>query len=218
MLAGEAAWKRLVEFTTMWHGPLTDEDAVAPALMEQAERRLGLRLPAALRRWYGLVGRRAKVTHVQDELLAPQRLMKEERVLVIRAENQWVVRWGVGLDRISDDDPPVLVGDDGKWEFEAPHLSTFALQVAIYEAVIGAGHAMNGPATADAVGQFRQHLRPLDVPPWTHWPDGGTQFYGDDTTMAFTNGPDWIWVASLEPARLASLRAVLPIEWEYSSE
>jgi hypothetical protein len=46
----------------------------------------------------------------------------------------------------------------------------------------------------------------------------GTQFFGDGTTIAFTNGPDWIWVASLDPAALDGLRVQLPIEWEYVSE
>jgi hypothetical protein len=86
---------------SQWYKPLVDGDGFAAADLDTAERSLGRRLPAALREWYELAGRRRDVWCGQDELLVPDALAIQDRVLVFYVENQGVVRWGIPEDSLT---------------------------------------------------------------------------------------------------------------------
>jgi hypothetical protein len=51
-------WKRTADLIAEWQRPLREGDGLPLADIEAAERRLGFRLPEALREWYLLAGRR----------------------------------------------------------------------------------------------------------------------------------------------------------------
>ncbi len=51
-------WALIKVLIANWWPPIAEEDRVSPTELAQAEQRLGLTLPAALREWYQFAGRR----------------------------------------------------------------------------------------------------------------------------------------------------------------
>ncbi|PRY43855.1 hypothetical protein [Umezawaea tangerina] len=105
----EAAWTFVREFAEAWSAPLTDTDGTGNDELDAAEARLGVKLPRAVREAYLLFGRRPDLTSNQDRLLAPEKLFVDHGMLVFREENQWVAHWGVPLEALDQDDPPVTM-------------------------------------------------------------------------------------------------------------
>ncbi|MGM1060449.1 hypothetical protein [Saccharothrix sp. Mg75] len=85
------AWRFIRWYAEHFAAPLEDGDGHA---VEEAEERLGVRLPAAVREAYALFGRRADLTSNQDELLAPDELLLSGDVLVYRADHRARAHWG----------------------------------------------------------------------------------------------------------------------------
>ncbi|MEU8927219.1 SMI1/KNR4 family protein [Kitasatospora sp. NPDC048545] len=95
-LRGRAgSWALVSGFAAYWGEPLGPDDGFPDADLDAAERRLGLRLPAALREAYRLFGRRADLTSNHDVLLTPDELFVLDGALVYRAENQGGAHWAV---------------------------------------------------------------------------------------------------------------------------
>jgi hypothetical protein len=110
--------------------PLMRGDAEPVARILKAERRLGLRLPAAMRDFY-LVAGRAQENLEHNRLAPPQHLEVEGRYLVFMEENQGVVDWGLRVSTIAAADPNVWqrVNDDPpKWYSERMPFSIFILK------------------------------------------------------------------------------------------
>lgn len=116
--------------------PLDPSPAMA-ALLDERERRCGVKFPASVREWYSLEGA-AEALDGQDCLVAVAELGEVEEdwfgagqqdfvaqgFLVIMYENQGVCWWAVLLD--GSDDPPVVVAvDRPQWSHCAAHFSTF---------------------------------------------------------------------------------------------
>ena len=103
----QGAWRFIRRFAQSWLTPLTDEDGWTEDDLRAAERRLGLRLPPAIREAYALFGRRQDLTSVQDRLLDPDQLEVDVtgEVLIYRVENQSVAVWGVPLAAMEQPDP-----------------------------------------------------------------------------------------------------------------
>jgi len=123
--------------------------------LQGAEQRLGLSLPIALREWHARFGARRDVWSVQDRLSTPSELAVDRDVLILCAEDQDVVHWGIRLDDLAAEDPPVVVSDPrgGKtWLVESPTTSAFATQLAAMNVKWSASircHA-NGQGTDEA--------------------------------------------------------------------
>src|SRR5687767_13749169 len=77
-----------------------------------AERRLGLRTPAAIRDYFLLAGREARINQAHNHLLGPSEWFVDSGHLVFLAENQNVVLWGLPVSDARDD-PAVLQGVNG---------------------------------------------------------------------------------------------------------
>jgi hypothetical protein len=92
-----------------WWSPFEEQDQVTPAAVAEAEARLGVTLPGALREWYRLAGRRQDFIGNTDPLLPPEELAWIGNVLVFCFENQHVVVWGIRRQDLMLLDPPVLV-------------------------------------------------------------------------------------------------------------
>lgn len=59
VLRASPRWRRLTGFVRKWYAqPLGDEDGNMSHEIVTAEKRLGFRLPRAVREWYAVVGRR----------------------------------------------------------------------------------------------------------------------------------------------------------------
>src|SRR5690349_20206525 len=102
-------WHLLRSFANLWYEPLSERDGYDASDLDEAERQLGIRLPAAFREWYALAGRRPDIWSRQDHFLFPSELRVRDDTLVFYVENQAVVEWGIALSSLEEADPPVVV-------------------------------------------------------------------------------------------------------------
>ncbi|MFG2716575.1 hypothetical protein ACGFX2_39590 [Streptomyces goshikiensis] len=84
------AWSFIQGFAAHWARALESGDGWTEADLVAAGKRLGVRLPAALREAYLLFGRRRDLTSNHDVLLGPSELYVDdaEEALVFRHENE----------------------------------------------------------------------------------------------------------------------------------
>jgi hypothetical protein len=126
-------------FLNTLYGPWAS--SVPESSIEQAERRLGRPLPAALSRLYRERGACAP-GQTYNRLLAPADLILAGGHLVFCEENQAVVSWGIAEGDLGQSDPPVHQGqtDGTRWEFfpEFPSLTDFVRWQGALEGISGA--------------------------------------------------------------------------------
>ncbi|MFJ3220537.1 SMI1/KNR4 family protein [Kitasatospora sp. NPDC086801] len=142
-LRGRADARALVEgFAAYWGEPLQPGDGFEDAELDAAERRLGLRLPPALREAYRLFGRREDLTGNHNRLLPPEGLFVLDGALVYQEENQACAHWGVLLADLDQDDPPTVGRPDladksaERWEPWEERFSTAAAAMAMVEKLL----------------------------------------------------------------------------------
>ncbi|WKU42784.1 SMI1/KNR4 family protein [Streptomyces sp. VNUA116] len=137
------AWDFIRDFAAHWVSPLRDGDGWPEAEVAAAEERLGVRLPAALREAYALLGRRPDLTSNHDVLLSPAELYVDDgkEALVFRHENQGAASWGILLDSLQDEDPAVLIRSDladktaERWEGWLERLSLCFVEIVLSESL-----------------------------------------------------------------------------------
>jgi hypothetical protein len=96
---------------------LRDEDGCPATDIEQAERRLGIKIPISLREYYLLSGREKRINQFYDRLRSPEKWeidsvhwdIDSDQV-VFMEENQWVAYWGVASVQEGKADDAVSVG------------------------------------------------------------------------------------------------------------
>lgn len=206
----EGAWVFVRGFAAYWGEPLGPGDGFADAELDAAERRLGLRLPAALREAYRLFGRRADLTSSHNTLLTPDELHVLDGVLVYQAENQGCAHWGVPLAELAHDDPATVIRPDladtsqERWEPWEPRLSVAAVAMAMAEKLLE-DHELTD--FADPVDELPHGFR--ELPPLGRefrW------FEGPDVLVGVVDG-------SAMPARARSAEALqalyeaVPADW-----
>jgi hypothetical protein len=158
----------------------------------------------------------------------PRRFYIEKRVLVFYVENQSVIRWGIRLSDVRQDDPPVVVEDDesrGQWLTENTTTSEFALEMLVFAAKWSKTNKCwgNGGANEAAVRLIETAFPRSRFPDW-HWPAYPTRFYGGEEIIIEPNGcvdDTWLWAcARSEPEfrRLEGLLKETGVEWEAPSE
>jgi len=135
----------------------------------------GPSLPAALASWYATVGRLPELTSTQNRLNPPDQLEMEHGVVVIYTENQSCAIWGIRIEDLEQDDPPVVVTHDwgssgADWQREADAVSSFALTVGLTELCIHGGRfGCSGTISRDIKTALRSTLQPAPVQP-LQWP------------------------------------------------
>lgn len=190
-------WRLVDEFIEIWHRPLAPGDGYTEGELRAAEQRLGYGLPAAVREWYALAGRRTDVWSVQDHLWPPDQLQLDSAgtTLVVRTENQGCERWGIRVADLGQDDPPV-------WEVDAgvqasPTTTAFACLVVLYEAmfardVLWAGGEIGDERVRAAAARGLSHC---DLPD-RYWVGSPIRMYeGTDIIVSYHAG-EWVYVAS----------------------
>src|SRR5687767_11994054 len=75
--------------------PLTASTALPAGVIATAEKRLGVRVPAALRDYYAVAGRERRFSKCFNRLLRPTKWEVDQQQLVFMEENQSVCWWGV---------------------------------------------------------------------------------------------------------------------------
>ncbi|QDY77314.1 SMI1/KNR4 family protein [Streptomyces qinzhouensis] len=138
------AWDFIRAYAAEWSAaPLGAGDGCGAEEIAAAEERLGLRLPAALKEAYALLGRRPDLTDNHDVLrpLAELELDEAGEALVFRDENQGACRWGIPLAEAGLDDPPVVIRPDlldkaeERWEPWLGRVSHCFVEIVLAESV-----------------------------------------------------------------------------------
>jgi hypothetical protein len=107
-------------------GDGTSEEALA-----QAESRLGLRLPVALREYFLISGNADDANRMHNVLFRPDEFIVEDGYLVFMEENQAVVHWGILVDHLHEPDPDVwqrVNGLEPVWYSEELPFSSFMIE------------------------------------------------------------------------------------------
>jgi uncharacterized protein (TIGR02996 family) len=196
-------WRLAEEFIDVWHGGLRPKDCCMEQEITRAERRLGCRLPAALREWYALAGKRQDIWSHQDHFETLSRLRRDASGdLVIRHENQGCERWRIRAADLACDDPPVWAVYSGNEV--SPTTTAFALLVLVYEAQFSAGVAWLG-------GSFRprmsgQRLSRSDLPE-QYWVTTPLRIYEGTDLIVQTHSSEWVYVTPRTEEALGQLTA-----------
>lgn len=210
------AWEFIEEFAGQWRDPLRERDGWDEETLRAAERRLGVRLPAAMSEAYGLFGRRGDLTSLQDELLPPGRLAVDGEVLVFRRENQGCTRWGVRLAALDRPDPPVVFRLDDAW---VPFLDRFSLacvEMVLSESLFADPVELGDNRDLDepAVALLEEYFVRLSLPGYPMWTGGGpVRWYAGADAILRADAGTWLWVRARTGTALDAVRAVLPGDW-----
>ena len=140
------AWDFVRRFVATWHQPLVATDGWSSSELREAVRNLSTRfptvkrLPAALAETYALLGNRRDLTSNQDQLLNANGLWLDEagEVLVMRQENQGCAEWGIRVDDLDHDDPPVVMqvaGSEHGWQPYADRWSLACIEMVLFESL-----------------------------------------------------------------------------------
>lgn len=120
--------------------PLSKRDGIPEMRLLRAEKRLGFRLPGALREFYRTAGKRDDLNCAFDQLLLPEELEVREGQLLFYEENQKVVVWGMEVGAAAGDDPLVYEAEPAEpivWESTQGRLSDFLRMMAYWQGVNG---------------------------------------------------------------------------------
>lgn len=157
-----SAWRFVARFAEYWLGePLDVASRVSAEQIEVREADLGVRLPPAVREFYRFFGSRHDLFSNQNVLLSvvQRQMYVDEGALILRHENQGACRWGILLEHLDRDDPPVVVLGDladkslEEWEPWTETFSAAVVQWLVYESCMR-------PAVGDLATEFE---RPEDL-------------------------------------------------------
>lgn len=211
LLGREGAWAFVRDFAACWERPLAPGDGWDEGEIDAAERRLGVRLPAALREAYGLFGRRDDLTRNHDNLLPPKELYVDDGggVLVYQVENQGCAYWGVLLKDLEQDDPPTVTRLDGlgaRWEPWEARLSVACIAMVMSEFVLLDEGPTDYVELEEGTDLGRAFRRLPDVGRETRW------FTGPDVLMREIAG-EFVNVRARTGAALDTVREAVPGDW-----
>ena len=180
-------------------------------------------IPYALELYYREVGRDELVNHTQNCLVVPWKYSwpKSESHLIFYTENQCVCFWGISLDDLGMEDPPVYVTfdrkDRGIWEPESGSLSDFLITMAHIHAAFALPFSiediyMISEEEAHIVRRnFREKCKPL-----MRWYKGGeesgTEVYGNhpcDSIVLMRDADYDLFYASGKEANFKEMNAIL---------
>ena len=122
--------------------PLTRKDGVPARAIAGGERRLAVKLPAALREYYLAVGQFDQLNRPHNRLYRPDEWFVGAGKLAFMEENQVVVFWAVEAGDPPADDPPVFQGVNVRhkpiaWYREHERCSEFLVVMLYWQAVNG---------------------------------------------------------------------------------
>jgi hypothetical protein len=125
------------------HRELLGADGLSEAEITRGERRLGIRLPQALREYYRLAGRLDQLNRAHNRLLPPNRLRIKDGHLWFMEENQSVAHWGIPVQTLQNQDPTVYqraAVQGASWFSENLKFSTFLIRMYDWQAGLAAPH------------------------------------------------------------------------------
>jgi hypothetical protein len=105
-----ARWRLVTEFIATWYPELQPGDGYSSAELDAAQEKLGYRFPGAVRDWYQLAGRRSDVwchtlgMYFVEPWAAP---VLGEYLILLMDDFEGTIAWGVHLQDLEQDDPPI---------------------------------------------------------------------------------------------------------------
>lgn len=220
-------WPWLREQIAEWSAPLQDDDGYDSKSLDQAEQRLGVKIPLGLREWYQMAGKRWDVWSRQDQFEPPDQLQigydesRDAEFLIFYRENQDVVQWGIRREDCTMEDPPVYLLDwsqsnDTMPGAEAGSTSEFALAMFCYQlCAAGAGPYYSGYAQVDeraasAIRQLPALFSPL------HWPTENARLFAYENAYVFCasqGGDTQINMGAKDKSLLTNFSAQMGFKW-----
>ncbi|WP_351229414.1 SMI1/KNR4 family protein [Streptomyces sp. NPDC002133] len=220
----QGAWQFIRDFTAHWTDEaLGDDDGWSEADLAAAEARLGLRLPAALREAYALLGKRHDLTSNHDALRAPAELYVDEsgEALVFRDENQGAARWGILLTDLAQDDPAVVIRLDladksaETWEGWLDRVSLTFVEIVLSESL----HAPEGfvdyldaPDEAD-LKELERHGTRLPLPACPPDEDPATRWFLRGDVLLRDDAGAWLMARGRTEEALDRVRDLMDGDW-----
>ena len=152
--------------------PLTHREGRSETRIRAVERRLGVRLPKALRDYYLVAGTERRFNHIFNHLYAPEECFISGEKLVFMEENQAVVLWGTVAGRTGRRSTRLSGGErlSDRWHLRTM-LFRFPFSHAPWQGTFGG--AMRCSGTAAASEGTRQRLRSGLVLRWRGEPHAG---------------------------------------------
>lgn len=202
----EARWALLGKLLDHWFRASPNPAGVPVTDLVLAEKRLGRSLPPALCEFYARYGARKDIWGPQDSLYTPEQLRIERDVLILCVENQGVVEWGIRVQDLALEDPPVVVSDsqgDKAWLVESATTSGFAIQFALMSVKWAAPHSANGQGTDEAFAAIERRYARL--PFELHWPVFGRR--ASSGTKRFSSRPTPTRGSGRAPSRAVRWRS-----------
>jgi uncharacterized protein (TIGR02996 family) len=182
------AWFNTLRYRTAFATlarPLTAKDGVPEERVAREERRLGVRLPRALRDYYLVAGRCHRLNQAHDRLLPPQQWELDSGKIVFLEENQTVALAGVRANDPADDDPPVFWGyildEKPRWGRHHDRCSEFLVINLYRQAVLG---GMRYLAQANITPQNLAEIEKT----WPFIGEGSVQAFGKDGQAVCVEG------------------------------
>jgi hypothetical protein len=223
--AREDTWQFIRDFAGGWLSPLTAGDGCSEDELAAVEQRLGVRLPAAIREAYALLGNRPDLTSNHDCLLSPEDIDVDyaEEALVFRAENQGAASWGVPLDQLDKADPPVAVRmhmadwHDESWDAWLPRFSLACVEIVLSESLHSAT-ALRGlkrqMADDTRLLEERFALLPLPEYPTSHTAVPAIRWHAGLDVLLRDDQRVHLWARARTPTALEDVRRALPGDWQ----
>lgn len=204
-----------------------DEDGWDVHSVNTVEELLHLRFPSILRNFYLSWGKRSDYASSCENLLNPKECFIHFGHLVFCIENQAVLLWGIPLDTLNQDDPPVYYTYNhektAEWKLSHKHLTNF-LDALFYSHAFAGGAVHGGycPIAFDGAPEseflIRQHYQKIqlesvhwgfipspNLPQWTLFIDDGIAIDVSSTVL---------WTASGTEKALHDLVLLLDLQWE----
>jgi len=171
-------WARYESTAAMLLPPLEPDDGDTEASLVDVERALGISLPWLLRTFYIHTANRKDINQSMNRIVPPNRLTVDDGSLCFYEENQAVCYWGIAVDDLALDDPPVHRGtpqwrgnkvEKWDWFVENSRLSDFLMMMLIWQCSWG-GMAYYANTTVDGAWANRMYE---DVTGWDRLVDPG---------------------------------------------
>lgn len=212
LLRASPRWRRLTGFVGKWYSsPLEDEDGNSTEEIDETERRLGLRLPDAVREWFQLVGWRLQAGRTRSctstalrarglQDLRAEPFPHSLRSFMALFDDGEHASWGISTADLEPADPPgeVLLLDQAhrsRSGQEHEKLSELLLKLVVRETLMRAGcgedHGCLGPLGEQVMGGFGEcHAAGASLEayallplPTLSWPPTQDRLLGDRDTL-----------------------------------
>jgi hypothetical protein len=212
----DAAWRFIRGFAAEWATPISESDGFTEAELDAAEKRLGVRLPAAVRDAYRLFGHRSDLTSENGTLWSPSELHYDQsnQMIVFRAAHQAVAFFGVSVADPACDDPPTFMYatcEDPAQESWEPFLTRFSLacvDMVLWESV-EAGRCSDGrDETDDDAATLPEVLTEV---PFPRYP--GSRWYASADIILRHDIGAWVAVSGRSADALEAFREAHPGYW-----